>query len=70
MTTLSPQVVYNHLQDIDKVALEQSAAYREEAYEVITDETISRQWQESISDRLNQANHDLAFSNVESEESY
>jgi len=37
---------------------------------VITDETVSPQWQTAICDRLNEANHDLAVTQTGKEESY
>lgn len=74
MSNLAPEVVYEHLQHLDEVDPVQGASYRQEAIEVITDNTISPQWQAAICDRLNEANHDLALSDQshipDREESY
>jgi len=70
MTTLSPEVVYEHLEHLAEVDPVEGASYRQEAFEVITDETVSPQWQTAICDRLNEANHDLAISETGKKESY
>lgn len=68
MTT--PQEVFEHLKQLEEVDTVQSALYREEAQEVLADDTISLKWRRAIADRLNQANHDLALHTVTTDESY
>ncbi|WP_017299964.1 hypothetical protein [Nodosilinea nodulosa] len=66
----NPQEVFEHLKQLEEVDTVQSALYREEAQEVLADDTISLKWRRAIADRLNQANHDLALHTVAPEESY
>ncbi|MGB3137800.1 MAG: hypothetical protein WBG38_13485 [Nodosilinea sp.] len=68
MTT--PQDVFEHLKQLEKVDAVQSAEYREEAQEVLADDTVSLKLRGEIADRLNQANHDLALHTATSEDSY
>ena len=68
MTT--PKEVFEHLKQLEEVDTVQSALYREEALEVLADDTVSLKWRRAIADRLNQANHDLALHTVAPEESY
>lgn len=68
MTT--PQDVFEHLKQLEKVDAVQSAEYREEAQEVLADDTVSLKLRGEIADRLNQANHDLALHAATSEDSY
>ncbi|MBE9113618.1 hypothetical protein IQ273_30040 [Nodosilinea sp. LEGE 07298] len=68
MTT--PQEVFEHLKQLEEVDTVQSAQYREEAQQVLADDTISLKWRRAIADRLNQANHDLALHTVTTDESY
>jgi len=56
---LSPQTVYDNLESIDRVDATTSAAYRQSAQEVLADPEISLEWRKTISDRLNQVNHEL-----------
>ena len=70
MTTPNPQEVLQHLQQLEQVDTVQSASYREEAQDVLADPSVSLSWREAISDRLNQANHDLALHTVGNEDSY
>jgi len=56
---LSPQTVYDNLESIDRVDATTSAAYRQSAQEVLADPKISLEWRKTISDRLNQVNHEL-----------
>lgn len=67
MTT--PKEVLAHLQHIDEVSVVEGASYREEAQEILADDTVSLKWRKAIADRLNQANHDLALHTV-TEDSY
>ena len=68
MTT--PQEVLEHLKQLEAVGTVQSAQYREEAQEVLADDTISLKWRRAIADRLNQANHDLGLHTVTGDDSY
>lgn len=68
MTT--PQEVFEHLKQLEDVGTVQSAQYREEAQQILADDTISLKWRRAIADRLNRANHDLALHTVNPEESY
>ncbi|PSN10376.1 hypothetical protein C7293_28345 [filamentous cyanobacterium CCT1] len=68
MTT--PQEVFEHLKQLEEVDTVQSALYREEAQEILADDTVSLKWRRAIADRLNRANHDLALHTVAPEESY
>lgn len=68
MTT--PKEVLAHLQHIDDADTVEGASYREEAQEILADDTVSLKWRKAIADRLNQANHDLALHTVTSEDSY
>jgi hypothetical protein len=70
MATLPPELVYEHLEHIAEVDPAEGASYRQEAFEVITDESVSPQWQTAICDRLNEVNHELTFSQTGKEESY
>ena len=67
---ISPDAVYSNLNQLDQVDLTTSARYREQAYEVLADPTISLVLRIAIADRLNQANHLLALQTVGSEDSY
>jgi len=66
----APNVVFEHLEELEKAGTVKSAAYREEALMILADPTISLKWRLAIADRLNQANHDLALHTVGSEDSY
>jgi hypothetical protein len=66
----APNVVFEHLDQLEKVDVVQSAAYREEALLVLADQSVSLKWRLAIADRLNRANHDLALLTVGSEDSY
>jgi hypothetical protein len=57
----SLQTVYDHLELLDRVDAATSAAYRQAAQELLANPEISLEWRKAISDRLNQANHDLAI---------
>ncbi|MEO1068723.1 MAG: hypothetical protein AAFW95_06315 [Cyanobacteria bacterium J06638_6] len=65
-----PKEVLEHLKHLEEVGTVQSAEYREEAQEVLADDSISLQVRGEVADRLNQANHDLALHTVAPEESY
>ena len=66
----NPQDVLEHLKQLEQGSTVQSALYREEAQEVLADDSISLQIRGAIADRLNQANHDLALHTVAPDESY
>lgn len=63
------ETVYKNLEMIDRVDPTTSAAYRQSAIEVLADPEISLEWRKAISDRLNQANHELTAHLVD-EDSY
>ncbi len=66
----NPQDVLEHLKQLEQGNTLQSAIYREEAQEVLADDSISLKVRGAIADRLNQANHDLALHTVSPDESY
>ena len=68
--TLSPQAVYENLSHLSEVDLVVGASYRQQAYELITDDAISPSWKERICDRLNRANQLQALTTVNPDESY
>jgi hypothetical protein len=55
----SLQTVYDNLELLDRVDAETSASYRRAAQELLANPEISLEWRKAISDRLNQANHEL-----------
>ncbi len=65
----SIETIYKNLQLIDRVDPTTSAAYRQSAIEVLANPEISLEWRKAISDRLNQANHELTVHLVD-EDSY
>ncbi|MBE9136219.1 hypothetical protein IQ254_03210 [Nodosilinea sp. LEGE 07088] len=65
-----PKDVLEHLKHLEEVDTVQSAEYREEAQEILADDTISLKVRREVADRLNQANHDLALHTVAPDESY
>lgn len=67
---LSPQTVYDNLEFIDRVDATTSAAYRQSAQEVLADPEISLEWRKTISDRLNQVNHELTVHAHVDDDSY
>lgn len=70
MTQLSPQAIYDNLERLDIGDVARSASYRRQAFEALTDPSVSPTWQEAICDRLNQANRRLGQLVVDAEESY
>lgn len=68
--SVSPQVVYENLNQLDQVDLTTSAIYRELAQEVLADSDINCDVREAIADRLNQANQQLATQTVSKTDSY
>ena len=53
------ETVYKNLELLDRVDPTTSASYRQSAIELLADPEISLEWRKAISDRLNQANHEL-----------
>ena len=71
MTEPSPETVYDHLKQLDVQAdIVTSAVYREEAQDVLASPEVTPEWKEAISDRLNQANHELEMRVVTGDDSY
>jgi hypothetical protein len=67
---LSPETVYKNLELLDRVDATTSAFYRQSAQELLADPTISLEWRKAISDRLNQANHELTVHSLTTDDSY
>ncbi len=67
---LSPQTVYDNLQQLEQVDHVKSATYREMAQEVLADPNVSLQWREAIADRLNSANRQLGLQMANENDSY
>ena len=68
--TISPETVYENLNQLDQVDLTTSAVYREMAQEVLADSAINCDVREVIADRLNQANQQLINTTVSKTDSY
>lgn len=66
----APEVVFEHLQNLDQTSVGESATYRQEAQDILADPRISLQWRQAIADRLNRANHLLALVTVGGDDSY
>jgi hypothetical protein len=58
------ETVYQNLELLDRVDAPTSALYRESAQALLADPEISLEWRKAISDRLNQANHELTVHSV------
>jgi hypothetical protein len=67
---VSLQTVYDNLEKIDRVDATTSAMYRQSAQEILADPNISLDWRKAISDRLNQANHELTVHSIGDDDSY
>jgi hypothetical protein len=67
---LSPQMVYDNLQQIDKVDKVKSATYRQMAQEILADLSVSLKWREAIAERLNSANRQLGLQMANENDSY
>jgi hypothetical protein len=67
---ISPETVYQNLELLDRVDAITSAAYRQSAQEILANNDISLEWRKAISDRLNQANHDLTSHAAVEDDSY
>lgn len=68
--SVSPQTVYENLNQLDQVDLTTSAEYREMAQDVLADSDINKDVREAIADRLNQANQQLTNTTVSKTDSY
>jgi hypothetical protein len=66
----SPETAYNNLKLLEQVDPVKSAHYRELAQAVLADPEISLRLRDAISDRLNQANHELTIESIVDENSY
>ncbi|HEY9737253.1 MAG TPA: hypothetical protein V6D06_13255 [Trichocoleus sp.] len=64
MSQVSPQSIYDNLQNIDNGDISASAAFRQLAQEVLADADISLNWREAIAERLNHANQLLGIQTV------
>ena len=69
-TSVSPQDVYENLNQLDQVDLTTSAEYREMAQDVLADSEVNCDVREAIADRLNQANQQLTNTTVSKTDSY
>ena len=67
---VSPETIYENLNQLDQVDLTTSAEYREMAQEVLADTPVNRDVREAIADRLNQANQQLINTTVSKTDSY
>jgi hypothetical protein len=67
---VSPETVYENLNQLDQVDLTTSAEYREMAQEVLADADVSEDVRSAIADRLNQANQQLINTTVSKTDSY
>jgi truncated hemoglobin YjbI len=67
---VSPETVYENLNQLDQVDLTTSAVYREMAQDVLADIDINKDVREAIADRLNQANQQLTNNTVSKTDSY
>lgn len=64
MSQVSPQTVYDNLQNLDNGSVTDSAACRQLAQEVLANTDISLNWREAIAERLNHANQLLGIQTV------
>ncbi|ELS33438.1 MULTISPECIES: hypothetical protein [Pseudanabaena] len=68
--SVSPETVYENLNQLDQVDLTTSAVYREMAQDVLADPEVNFNVREAIADRLNQANQQLINTTVSKTDSY
>jgi hypothetical protein len=68
--SLSPQTVYDNLQQLEQVDGVKSATYRQMAQEILADLSVSLRWREAIADRLNSANRQLGLQTASDNDSY
>ncbi|MDX2256662.1 MAG: hypothetical protein NW214_14205 [Pseudanabaenaceae cyanobacterium bins.39] len=69
-SAVSPEVVYEKLDQLDLFDLTTSAEYRELAQDILADRGVDCDMREAIADRLNQANHQLINNTVSKTDSY
>jgi hypothetical protein len=67
---VSPQTAYENLSLLEQVDIVTSASYRQVAQEILADSSISLNWRQAISDRLNYANYLLALVTASNDDSY
>ena len=70
MEKLSPKIIYENLNDLEKVDTVTSARYRQLAQAVLADPSVSETLRQNIAERLQQANQLLALKSVDGDESY
>ncbi|WP_055074027.1 hypothetical protein [Pseudanabaena sp. 'Roaring Creek'] len=68
--SVSPETVYENLNQLDQVDLTTSAVYREMAQDVLANPEVNFNVREAIADRLNQANQQLINTTVSKTDSY
>lgn len=68
--SVSPETVYENLNQLDQVDLTTSAVYREMAQDVLADSEVNPDVREAIADRLNKANQQLTSTTVSKTDSY
>ncbi|MGF1602564.1 MAG: hypothetical protein ACFCU8_11185 [Thermosynechococcaceae cyanobacterium] len=68
--SLSPQTVYDNLQQLEQVDRVKSATYRQMAQEILADLSVSPKWREAIAERLNAANRQLGLQMANENDSY
>ncbi|HIK19020.1 MAG TPA: hypothetical protein IGS53_27570 [Leptolyngbyaceae cyanobacterium M33_DOE_097] len=62
--SLSPQVAYENLAQLEQVDVVKSAFYRQLANEILADTRVSLRWRQAIADRLNSVNNWLAMQTI------
>ncbi len=67
---LSPQAVYENLNQIDQGDIVKSAEMRQQAQEVLADSQVNLNLRQEIADRLSTANHLLTLRTVTGGDSY
>ncbi len=67
---ISLQTAYKNLRLLDQVDIATSASYRQLAQDILADPSISLEWRQAISDRLNRANYLLTLVTVSGDDSY
>lgn len=66
----TPETVYQNLELLDRVDATTSAIYRQAAQDLLANPEIGLEWRKAISDRLNQANHELTVHSTTTDDSY
>ncbi|WP_421654584.1 hypothetical protein [Leptothermofonsia sp. ETS-13] len=67
---VSPETVYDNLNQLEQVDVVKSAFYRQQAQELLADLRVSLRWRQAIADRLIHANHLLEMNTVGKDDSY